>query len=47
MSFIVNRPPYEPGFMLDRMETDGRTMRYSIRSYAAVAPEGERYNDSK
>ena len=43
MSFIVNRPPNEPGFMLERTETDGRNMRYSVRGYAANAPEGERY----
>jgi len=43
MSFIVNRPPTEPGFNLERTETDGRNMRYTIRGYAANAPEGERY----
>ncbi|MBI4695334.1 MAG: ribulose bisphosphate carboxylase small subunit [Gammaproteobacteria bacterium] len=43
MSFIVNRPPKEPGFHLERQETDGRSMRYTTRSYASDAPEGERY----
>ena len=43
MSFIVNRPKKEPGFGLVRQETDGRTMRYSIHSYATDKPEGERY----
>jgi ribulose-bisphosphate carboxylase small chain len=43
MSFIVNRPEKEPGFGLIRQETEGRTMRYTIQSYAAVKPEGERY----
>lgn len=43
MSFIVNRPPTEPGFALERMETNSRSMRYTIRGYAADAPEGERY----
>lgn len=43
MSFIVNRPTDEPGFMLDRQEINGRTMRYSVRGYGAHKPEGERY----
>jgi len=43
MSYIVNRPKTEPGFGLVRQETDGRTMRYTIHSYAADKPEGERY----
>lgn len=43
MSYIVNRPKVEPGFSLTRQETDGRTMRYSIHSYATDKPEGERY----
>ena len=43
MSYIVNRPKVEPGFGLTRQETDGRTMRYSIHSYATDKPEGERY----
>jgi len=43
MSFIVNRPAIEPGFTLERMETDGRNIRYSTRSYSSGRPEGERY----
>lgn len=43
MSFIVNRPPSEPGFMLQRQEINGRTMRYTIAGYAAAKPEGQRY----
>ena len=43
MSFIVNRPSREPGFALERMEMDGRNVRYTLRSYAADRPEGERY----
>lgn len=44
MSFIVNRPDDEPGFRLVRQEEPGRTMRYSIESYAVQArPEGSRY----
>jgi len=43
MSYIVNRPKQEPGFGLVRQETAGRTMRYTIHSYASDKPEGERY----
>jgi ribulose-bisphosphate carboxylase small chain len=44
MSFIVNRPKAEPGFRLVRTEEPGRTIRYSIESYAVQrAPEGSRY----
>jgi ribulose-bisphosphate carboxylase small chain len=43
MSFIVNRPKSEPGFMLERQEGAGRSMRYTTRGYAADRPEGERY----
>ena len=43
MSFIVNRPKTEPGFMLERQEGAGRTMRYTVRSYSADKPEAERY----
>lgn len=43
MSFIVNRPESEPGFDLLRQESDGRSMRYTMRSYASDKPEGERY----
>lgn len=44
MSFIVNRPDAEPGFRLVRQEEPGRTIRYSLESYAVQArPEGCRY----
>ena len=44
MSFIVNRPKVEPGFRLVRTEEAGRTLRYSIESYAVQRePEGSRY----
>ena len=43
MSFLVNRPKSEPGFLLERQERAGRVQGYSIRSYAAQRPEGERY----
>jgi len=43
MSFIVNRPETEPGFGLVRQETNGRTIRYTVHSYATDRPEHERY----
>jgi ribulose-bisphosphate carboxylase small chain len=43
MSFIVNRPATEPGFGLVRQETGGRTLRYTVHSYATDLPEGERH----
>lgn len=43
MSFIVNRPPSEPGFGLVRQEAAGRDIRYTVHSYATDKPEGERY----
>ena len=43
LSFIVNRPATEPGFGLVRQEVDGRQIRYTIESYAAQSPEGQRY----
>ncbi|MEJ8815654.1 ribulose bisphosphate carboxylase small subunit [Variovorax ureilyticus] len=44
LSFIVNRPDDEPGFRLIRTEEPGRTLRYSIESYAVQAhPESMRY----
>jgi ribulose-bisphosphate carboxylase small chain len=44
LSFIINRPAVEPGFRLVRSEEGGRTIRYSIESYAVQQrPEGSRY----
>jgi ribulose-bisphosphate carboxylase small chain len=43
MSFIVNRPDHEPGFGLVRQEGNGRSLRYTVRSYATERPEAERY----
>jgi ribulose-bisphosphate carboxylase small chain len=42
MSFIVNRPDPEPGFGLVRQEAPGRTIRYTVHSYATDRPESER-----
>jgi ribulose-bisphosphate carboxylase small chain len=43
MSYIVNRPKTEPGFGLVRQEAEGRSVRYTIHSYATDKPESERY----
>ncbi|QAZ38592.1 ribulose bisphosphate carboxylase small subunit [Methylibium sp. Pch-M] len=44
LSFIINRPSEEPGFRLIRTEEPGRTLRYSMESYAVQgAAEGARY----
>jgi ribulose-bisphosphate carboxylase small chain len=43
LSFIVGRPAREPGFGLVREEGPGRSVRYTIRSYATDQPEGKRY----
>jgi ribulose-bisphosphate carboxylase small chain len=42
MSFIINRPKNEPGFGLVRQEAEGRTIRYTVHSYATDRPEAER-----
>jgi ribulose-bisphosphate carboxylase small chain len=46
LSFIVARPPDEPGFQLERQEDAGRHIRYTLRSYAADQPPGRRYGAS-
>ena len=43
LSFIVNRPAGEPGFLLERHEMAGRRIQYTLESYAAQAPAGRRY----
>ena len=43
LSFIINRPPLEPGFELVRTEDIGRNQKYCFRSYATSKPEGSRY----
>jgi ribulose-bisphosphate carboxylase small chain len=43
-SFIVQRPKSEPGFYLERQETEGRNIKYTIHSYSVARnPEGSRY----
>jgi len=43
LQFLVNRPPHEPGFALERQEMSDRVVRYTLHSYAAEKPSGERY----
>ncbi len=43
LDFIVNRPAEEPGFRLDRTEQNDRHIAYTVHSYAAERPHGERY----
>ena len=44
LSYIVQRPAYEPGFRLVRQEVAGRKLVYTIEAYApSQKPEGERY----
>ncbi|MBF6414250.1 ribulose bisphosphate carboxylase small subunit [Nocardia cyriacigeorgica] len=45
LSFLVQRPPDEPGFALNRVEGSDRRQRYSLHSYAAEARPGARYAD--
>ncbi len=46
ISFIVNRPPEEPGFTLERQEAADRAIRYTTRAYATDRPAGQRYGQS-
>lgn len=43
LQFLVNRPPEEPGFRLERQETHDRALRYTLHPYAAEQPHGVRY----
>jgi ribulose-bisphosphate carboxylase small chain len=43
LSFLVHRPKFEPGFRLDRQETTGRSIAYTLHPYATDRPEGDRY----
>jgi ribulose-bisphosphate carboxylase small chain len=43
LAFIVNRPPEEPGFRLERTDDSDRTMRYALHAYATERPAGRRY----
>jgi ribulose-bisphosphate carboxylase small chain len=44
LSFIVQRPSFEPGFYLSRQEGKGRNIAYTLHSYAVQkGGEGARY----
>ena len=44
LSFMVQRPAFEPGFYLSRQEGKGRNIQYTLHSYAVQsAGEGHRY----
>ncbi len=45
LSFIVNRPDEEPGFSLERQESNDRSIRYTIKSYAHQDAVGRRYGN--
>ncbi|MGH2717155.1 MAG: ribulose bisphosphate carboxylase small subunit [Actinomycetota bacterium] len=45
LQFIVHRPANEPGFDLQRTESNDRVIRYTLAPYAAGKPHGERYAD--
>jgi ribulose-bisphosphate carboxylase small chain len=45
LQFIVNRPPNEPGFRLDRQESNDRVIHYTLQPYAAERPHGDRYQE--
>jgi ribulose-bisphosphate carboxylase small chain len=44
LSFIIQRPAFEPGFYLSRQEGKGRSIIYTMQSYAVQSgSEGSRY----
>jgi len=45
LQFIVNRPTNEPGFRLDRQESNDRVIRYTLQPYAVEKPHGDRYQE--
>jgi len=45
LSFIVNRPEEEPGYRLQRQETNDRHIQYTIHPYAQDDAPGRRYGN--
>jgi ribulose-bisphosphate carboxylase small chain len=43
LSFLVQRPTEEPGFRLERVEAEGRMIRYAVHGHGADRPAGSRY----
>ena len=46
MSFMIQRPEVEPGFELVRQEGVGRSIKYTLRSYATSVPPEARYTQA-
>ncbi|GAB2442283.1 ribulose bisphosphate carboxylase small subunit [Nocardia tengchongensis] len=44
VSFLVQRPEHEPGFRLDRTESDDRRQHYGFHAYATDDRPDERYS---
>ena len=44
LSFIVNRPANEPGFRLERQNSNDRVQRYSIAAYSVDEARETRYS---
>jgi ribulose-bisphosphate carboxylase small chain len=45
LSFLVQRPSEEPGFRLQRIEGEGRSIRYALQAYGVDRPAGRRYGN--
>jgi ribulose-bisphosphate carboxylase small chain len=43
LSFIVGRPPFEPGFQVSRTDAQDRVIRYRLHPYETDKPAGRRY----
>lgn len=46
LQFLVQRPPDEGGFRLERTEAADRSIRYTLHPYALDRPKGERYSSA-
>jgi ribulose-bisphosphate carboxylase small chain len=44
LSFIINRPANEPGFRLERQNSNDRVQRYTIAAYSVDEPQETRYS---
>jgi ribulose-bisphosphate carboxylase small chain len=44
LSFIINRPANEPGFRLERQNSNDRVQRYTIAAYSVDTPSETRYS---
>ena len=46
LSFIVGRPPQEPGYRIDRTDAHDRVQRYGLHPYSTDRPAGRRYTNT-